>query len=223
VTEQGASAEPNWEDDLLAEADILREHGRCARAYFLAHVACEELGKLPILITAAVADHMGRGVNWRRIDHALRSHEVKIKQALFMDSLHGGGGMAQGKADYEADVRRMKAYLDFKNASLYSFQGIDRFGTPQEAIPCENFDALRKLAQSRRHAFDGMYVRPVIGAGGLQAFLARMETSRVEAMLDALTGDEGREALKQAQETGDDSKFRALFDRLLSDDDPTAD
>jgi AbiV family abortive infection protein len=54
--------------DLLEEADILRSNERCARAYFLTHIACEELGKLPILTTTAVAQKLGHDVDWRRID-----------------------------------------------------------------------------------------------------------------------------------------------------------
>jgi AbiV family abortive infection protein len=76
--------------DLLDEAEILRANARCSRAYFLAHIACEELGKLPILTTAAVAQHLGHDVDWRRIDRVLRDHASKIKQVLFMDSIVGG-------------------------------------------------------------------------------------------------------------------------------------
>lgn len=203
-------------DDLLAEADILREHGRCARAYFLAHVACEELGKLPVLTTAAVSEWMGNPVDWKRIDHALRSHGYKMKQVLFMDSLHHReGGVAQGQADYNADVKRMKTYLDFKNASLYSFQSVDMFATPQAAIPCESFDALRGLAQGRRDAFEGMYLRPVIETGGLPAFLERMDVARVEEMIAILTGEEGREAFEAYRQTGDESNLRLLIERLI--------
>jgi hypothetical protein len=84
--------------DLLEEADLLRANDRCARAYFLAHIACEELGKLPILTTAAVSQHIGHDVDWKRIDRVLRDHAGKIKQVLFMDSIVGGQGLAQGKA-----------------------------------------------------------------------------------------------------------------------------
>ncbi len=35
--------------ELIAEADILTEHGRHARAYALLHTACRELGKFAVL------------------------------------------------------------------------------------------------------------------------------------------------------------------------------
>jgi AbiV family abortive infection protein len=100
--------------DLLEEADLLRAKDRCARAYFLAHIACEELGKLPILTTVAVSQQLGHEVDWVRIDRVLRSHGGKIKQVLFMDSIVGQEGLERGKESYEADLKRMRGYTDMK-------------------------------------------------------------------------------------------------------------
>jgi AbiV family abortive infection protein len=158
--------------DLLDEADLLRKEGRCARAYFLAHIACEELGKLPVLTTLAVSLRMGHPVDWRKIDRVLRSHEGKIKQVLFMDSIVGQGGLEEGVRSYEEDVARLRMYTDMKNASLYSFHTGGGFGTPQREIPCEVFDSLRGLAAGRLRAFEGMYLRPMRESGGLDAFLS---------------------------------------------------
>jgi AbiV family abortive infection protein len=198
----------------LQEADILRAHERCARAYFLTHIACEELGKLPILTTAAVAQHLGHEVNWRRIDRVLRDHAGKVKQVLFMDSLVGEAGVAEGAAAYEADVKRMRTYMDAKNASLYSFLTEGTFQRPLEAIRCELCDSFRSLAEGRRRAFEAMYLAPVRAAGGLTTFLERVNPERMQAIFTALTGESGRAALEAYEATKDESKLRDLIARL---------
>lgn len=196
--------------DLLLEADLLRANDRCARAYFLAHIACEELGKLPILTTAAVSRHLGHDVDWKRIDRVLRDHA---------GSIVGGEGLAAGKAAYEADVARMRAYTDTKNASLYSFPFEGQFARPLEAFPCEFYDAFRPLAGGRRDAFEAMYLIPARESGGLRAFLERMDAPHFQTLMAALTGDEGRQAFEAYEATGDEAHLRALFDRLLGEAD----
>ena len=48
------------------------------------------------------------------------------------------------------------------------------------------------------------------------AFLQPMESPRIQAAMETLTGSEGRRALKAYQDTGDESEFRHLFDRLTA-------
>jgi AbiV family abortive infection protein len=202
--------------DLLEEADILRSAGRCARAYFLAHIACEELGKIPIFVATAVSETVGLPVNWDRIDKVLRSHTTKIAQVLFMDSIVGDKGLAEGEAAYEADLKRMRSYTDTKNASLYSSYSAGKFAGPGEIISCQFFDAFRPLAHGRLKAFEEMYLGPVRRAGGLAAFAGKSASPRVKAVIEAVTGAEGREAFEDYKATGDDIKIRSLFDRLIN-------
>jgi AbiV family abortive infection protein len=199
---------------LLEEADLLREHDKCARAYFLAHIACEELGKLPVLVTTAISVWMHADVDWQRVDRALRSHEAKIKQVLFMDSLHGNPGLAEGTKAYDADVRRMRTYTDFKNASLYSFYLGGHFEEPNGRMPCELFDGLRRLAEGRLRAFAG-YMHPVRRPGGMEAFFKSPSIARANDMMEKLLGQEGRAAFDEYERTGDEAAIRELFDQLL--------
>jgi AbiV family abortive infection protein len=202
---------------LLEEADILRASDRCARAYFLAHIACEELGKLPVLVTAAVSRRMGHEVDWRRIDRVLRSHGSKWKQVLFMDSVVGQEGVVEGEKSYQEDIARLRGYLDLKNSSLYSFSVEGGFLTPQDEIPCVLFDSFRPLAHGRLGAFESMYLQPVRESGGLDAFLSRPTFDRVDEILAVLTGPEGREAFEAIRDSGDESKFDELFGRLMGE------
>jgi AbiV family abortive infection protein len=201
--------------ELLDEADLLRANERNARAYFLAQIACEEVGKVPILITAAVSGHLGFDVDWRRIDQVLRTHTIKIAQVLFMDSIVGGEGVAAGAAAYEADLRRMRGYTDLKNASLYSSRVDGEFRRPSELISGEFFDTFRPLAHGRVGALEGLYLRPFRSRGGLPGLLERMNSRRMHEILETLTGPEGQGAFEKARETGDESEVHTLFERLL--------
>lgn len=200
---------------LLEEADVLRSHEMCARAYYLAHIACEELGKLPILTALAVSVWMEAGVDWSRIDGALRSHSSKIKQVLFMDSLQNKSSFREGADEYEMDVKRLRSYTDIKNASLYSFLSDGRFLRPSDVMACEIFDSLRHLADGRLRAFEGSYLKPMRRAGGLQAFLSGAWVARANDLMERLLGDEGRAAYEEYERTGDESAIRTLFDHLL--------
>jgi AbiV family abortive infection protein len=199
---------------LLEEADLLRSHERCARAYYLAHIACEELGKLPILTALAVSVWTGAEVNWKKVDRALRSHESKIKQVLFMDSLQGNASWREGTEAYEQDLRRMRTYTDLKNASLYSVRVGGRFGEPNDQISSEIFDSLRGLAQERLRAFEA-YLAPMHRAGGLEAFFEGAWVTRANDILERFVGVEGRVAFEEYERSGDETAIRMLFDRIL--------
>jgi AbiV family abortive infection protein len=201
--------------DLLEEADILRVKERCARAYFLAHIACEEMGKLPILTTLAVSLQLGHEVNWRRIDQTLRSHTGKIAQVLFMDSIVGGKGLREGSAEYQADLQRMRMYTDMKNASLYSFSVEGDFAIPNEQVTCEFFDGFRNLASGRLGAFEAMFLRPFRERGGLENFLSGPLFERAHEFAEIAGGPEGQAAYDEFARTGDESTLHRLFDRAL--------
>jgi AbiV family abortive infection protein len=183
----------------------------------LAHIACEEVGKIPILITAAVSERAGYPVDWGRIDRVLRSHTDKIAQVLFMDSIVGDQGLAQGEAEYQNNLKRMRSYTDAKNASLYSFFINGQFVRPLDAFNCEFFDGFRPLAHGRLEALEEMYVAPVRRAAGVEGFLEKATSPAVRSFIEVLTGDEGRKAFEFYKETGDESKIRSLFHQLIGD------
>jgi AbiV family abortive infection protein len=214
--EQACKAAFGNATELLEEAALLRDAGRCARAFFLAHIACEELGKLPILAAAALGGQFG-GVDWPRIDRALRSHRSKIAQALFMDSIVGNQTLAQGKADYEADLGRMRTYTDLKNAALYSSLIEGRFATPAEAVPCDFVDTFLTLARGRLGAFDAMYMKPMREPGSLARMVRRTESSEFRTAMEVLVGAKGHEAYEAYRRTGDESYLRRLLVGIIND------
>jgi len=66
-------------ESLHKEARLLFEHGFFARAYFLAHCAIEELGKLQIVIGIITALESKRPIDWDTVRRSFCDHEQKIE------------------------------------------------------------------------------------------------------------------------------------------------
>lgn len=198
---------------LLEEAAILRAHDRCARAYYLTEVACEELGKLPILFAVAVSVRLGIPVDWERTERRLLSHDEKVKQVLLMDALHVPGGPDESVKAFEKDIENLRLYLGMKNSTLYSFFMDGAFLEPNREVPCDHYDTLAGLAAKRLRAFESLYIMPVRSAGSLEAFLGGQWG--IGDVLEWLAGEEGRSAYVRYQETGDATALRGLFNDLF--------
>lgn len=65
--------------DLLEEAKLLLSHGRHARAYSLAHLACEEAQKEAMLTRAGLESARGIDVDWSKLHRRLHDHVEKIE------------------------------------------------------------------------------------------------------------------------------------------------
>lgn len=107
--------------ELLADAELLFQHGRFARTYTLAHLSSEELAKLPILAAEGVRLAKGATIDWNELDTKLRSHPTKLKGLLFVDLL----GWEVDPTSKNIHVRgenlsRVELFNKLKNASLYA-------------------------------------------------------------------------------------------------------
>lgn len=63
--------------ELVEEAEILYLNQKYARGYFCAHIALEEFGKLPMLITTALNIYNGVKIDWKYLNKSLRNHKKK--------------------------------------------------------------------------------------------------------------------------------------------------
>lgn len=105
---------------LLEEAQLLFGHGFFARSYTLAHLASEEIVKIPMLVRAVMDEMAGIPYDWRKLERKLTSHIKKIDAAHFHDYLN-----TEIRAD-DSDVRAYEAALETtadinedKNNSIY--------------------------------------------------------------------------------------------------------
>lgn len=88
-------------ESLLAEAALLLDNGYYARAYALAHLASEEVVKIPMLVRAVMDEAAGIDFDWKKLSKRLISHTTKIDAAHFHDYL---------KTEIRADDSDVRAY-----------------------------------------------------------------------------------------------------------------
>ena len=143
--------------ELVEEAELLLANNRFARAYSLAHLACEELAKIPMLVRAGAYTSRGLDVDRTKLDKRIRSHTSKLRLILLMDFLH------DSEVEDDADIRRLKEdlqriphYNDLKNRSLYASLVDDAFRKPSDLIPGPIATIFLKLTRRRLAFFESV-------------------------------------------------------------------
>ena len=100
---------------LLEDARLLRQNGRKCRAYTLAYMACEEAGKLSILIGAATQIILGISVDWKITSKRFRSHDSKASQFM---------GLANAMPIIRAAAEAGKRTVDFEDLMMKAAAGV---------------------------------------------------------------------------------------------------
>lgn len=141
--------------ELVEEAEILLSNERFARAYSLAHLASEEMAKIPMLVRAATDTLGGLEFNWAKLGRRLRNHAAKIKNILFVDFFHDPN--TENDTDIKRlieDLRRTPNYNKLKNWSLYTDLIHGAFLKPSEVISADLATAMVKVARGRLTFFE---------------------------------------------------------------------
>ena len=141
--------------ELVDEAELLLKNGHYARAYFHAHIACEEMAKSPMLYRAACELALELSPAWERLDRRTRDHSAKIENVLTMDYLHSE--IRPDNSDfrkYEEDLARIPLHNQAKNDSLYAGLGEHGFVRPAARFDRQGAEALVRLARTRLQVFD---------------------------------------------------------------------
>jgi AbiV family abortive infection protein len=137
-------------EELIEEAGILFSNNKFPRSFALAHLACEELAKLPILNTAALNLLIGEKNDWRKINRRLTSHTEKLQVSAGMDymwdEVHPDDSDVH---QYEKDLRSIPDFNNFKNGSLYSGFFREVFVQPSELIDKGLSENMVRLTNSR--------------------------------------------------------------------------
>jgi AbiV family abortive infection protein len=151
--------------ELLEDAKLLRREGRVARAYALAYFACEEAGKVSILVGAATRVALGVQIDWKSTSKRFRSHDSKASQflglarsiPLLLEAV------AAGSKKVDRDEVMLKASVGAffgptlfgsRNASLYCDFENGTFISPAERINDSMADAMLKNAETLITTFE---------------------------------------------------------------------
>jgi AbiV family abortive infection protein len=120
--------------DLIRDAELLFSSARYPRAFALAHLACEEFAKLPMLVRAGGELAAGVKVDWAKLTKRLSSHAHKLNSINISEyalSPLRGKGTVRKFFDALAGSKRQNA---LKNACLYSDLVGDSFKKPSDLI-----------------------------------------------------------------------------------------
>ncbi|ABA56934.1 hypothetical protein Noc_0408 [Nitrosococcus oceani ATCC 19707] len=137
-------------ESLFAESQLLYKHGFFPRAYCLAHLCCEELAKIPMLVGAGLDLVNGEEVDWEKLHHRLKRHQDKINAMHVHDYFQ-----SEIRAD-DSDVREHEAALkttphlnDMKNNSLYAGLVDSVFREPREVVTQDDAIKLMNITHER--------------------------------------------------------------------------
>ena len=144
--------------ELVEEAELLLKNNKYARAFALAHLACEELIKFQALIPVAFELARNHRVDWKKIDKRLRNHILKIRGSILLDYLRQpaqDGAYQASELSQQMDAA--EDLNDLKNHSLYASQIGDEFFKPSERINPQLATACVAHAREQLQIFQTMY------------------------------------------------------------------
>lgn len=151
--------------ELLEDAKILFSAKRYPRAYVLAHLATEELAKLPIIYGTRVRLHEKEKIDWKEFKFRLSNHQAKLRSIALFDYMNDDLDLTTNR-----DVERYNRQLEFvknfdliKNLGLYSGYHENTPFKPSEQFFEDNAKGMINLTQGRVLALNSRWVGMVGG------------------------------------------------------------
>lgn len=139
---------------LLADARLLRSQQRYSSSLALAYTACEELGKLPILVGAATRLVLGEDVQWKSTLKRFRNHTSKAVQFLSFNLFQHVFSARSGALTMDQLVETVMSSPDDpetafsqRNASLYVDFSEGKFRRPADAVSASDANEYIKMAE----------------------------------------------------------------------------
>ena len=152
-------------EDLIDDARILLAKNKLARSYVLAHLACEELAKLPLIYSIRLELSIGTEIDWKSINRRLSSHEEKLKSIAFFDYLNNIGLVenSQSESQYKAQLNFVKKFNLIKNVGLYAGKLEGKVIAPSQAFSRELVESMLNLAVGRLNCFKQVWPQTISG------------------------------------------------------------
>lgn len=131
---------------LYEEANILFEHGKYARTYFLLCIANEELGK-SVIVTSGVIDLLGDNIDWKKFWRRIRNHKDKTGVIEHMENIFVSSD--ENFSSPEEIQKIIPTMEEIKMMSLYSDMIQDEFYEPCEIVSKSMAEEYLKLTKNR--------------------------------------------------------------------------
>ncbi len=180
--------------ELLEDAELLLENGRYARAYSLAHLAFEEMAKIPMIIRAASETIQGKEGDWSKLRKRLTDHISKVTGGLMWAAFAG----FIDETTPDEDIQRMQRVIEltpemnkWKNWSIYADRVGRRFQKPSETI---SPDIARRMVRFVREQLPFYDVAEEMVRVGLENLVRSLRFQELMATLtDPIKGREDSE------------------------------
>ena len=136
-------------ESLYKEAKLLNQNGFYARAFLLAYFACEELGKIPMIVGALGQLTQGNEVDWKKVRKRFLNHKAKVESEDFHHYVFG----IEPDLLMNSDVKwlndqkeQSRSKVDRKNESTYVDVVEGKIMLPAEQISPE--DAIKLIERA---------------------------------------------------------------------------
>ncbi|MFB0919345.1 MAG: AbiV family abortive infection protein [Oscillospiraceae bacterium] len=133
-------------NNLIIESKLLFENGMIARAYFLASIACEEIGKY-LLISSAAIDYVRGTLNWKNFWKRIRNHKAKNQTIELFENIFVSND--ENFTNPELIKALINDMDELKMANLYSDMFQYDFYEPNEIADKSMTANLIALAENR--------------------------------------------------------------------------
>ena len=149
---------------LIEEAKLLFKNGYLPRAYALAQLSIEEIGKSTLLCKAILNYYLGYEINSKYLDNlGFRNHQIKTRQSLkseliaiwmFEQSIGKKTSLRDSVID---DYNGVENLNNLKNQSLYIGIHDDAFTSPNDLIDSQTVTNLIDKAELRLAAASPLF------------------------------------------------------------------
>ncbi|OOF34092.1 AbiV family abortive infection protein [Salinivibrio costicola] len=137
--------------ELLEESLILFNASRFPRAYVLAHLASEEIAKIPMIYGTRVRLKGDEKIDWKHFNKRLTGHQSKLRSLAQFDYINDELDLIRNR-----DLKRYETQLDFvkkfdliKNMGLYSGYHENTVFKPSDQFTLESAKSMINLTEGR--------------------------------------------------------------------------
>lgn len=154
---------------LYKESELLFDNEMYARAYLLSYFACEELGKIPIIVGVLGKLTEGKEVDWKKVEKRYRNHNEKVISENYHHYLFGLEIDLIRDTDIkwlEEQNETSKLQVINKNNSTYVDVADGQFKSPHEQISEEGAKLMKEYAFSclKAHWYSESLSNPILVA-----------------------------------------------------------
>lgn len=137
-------------ESLFSESQLLYEHSFFPRAYCLAHLCCEELAKIPMLVGVGLDLVNGEEIDWVKLHRRLTRHQDKINAMHCLDYFQSEIRAEDSDViEYETALKTTHHLNDMKNNSLYAGLVDSVFREPREVVTQTDAIEFMNIANKR--------------------------------------------------------------------------